>query len=303
MFTLEKNKSDMPIAIIRGDTPLDNEIVYMRKQGDEDGSPKKAGRRYAKRGGKIKPKKVRFSKYEEYDDSQAEDDDFEDDDFEDEEEEEENEYTRNLQLDSGKFELLPNTEERQRHNIYVCGRSGSGKSTWIRNYIKNYLKMKKGNPVYVFSALTEDPAFDDLKINRIVLDEDIVNNPIEPAELRDSLCVFDDIDVISDPRIKKAVIELQDKCLEIGRHSALDLCCSSHKICDYRRSRTLLNESSHIVIFPVRGNNLTKYFLDKYSGLDKANIKRIYNSKSRWTTIQINHPGFILQEKELYLPE
>jgi hypothetical protein len=306
MFSLEKSKNNVPVVIVRGDSPLDGEIIYMKTNRDEeDEKPcrrRKVQTKMSSTGtvaGSTKEKKkkggrVRFANYDEFgeDDNQAESED-----------DNQAEGVDSFTLDRGKFELLPNTEERQRHNIYVCGRSGSGKSTWTRNYIKNYLKMKKGNQVYIFSALDTDPAFDDLKCNRILLDEDIVNNPIEPAELRDSLCVFDDIDIISDPKVKKAVIELQDKCLEIGRHSNIDMVNTAHKICDYRRSRTLLNEASHIVIFPARGNNLTKYFLDKYSGLDKRNVQRIYNNKSRWSCLQINHPGFILTEKELYLPE
>jgi hypothetical protein len=114
---------------------------------------------------------------------------------------------------------------------------------------------------------------------------------------------MDDIDVIKDSKIKKAVYDLQDQILEIGRHSNIDIINTSHKVTDGRRTRNLLNESSHIVIFPCRGSNITKYYLEKYSGLDKNNIKRIYNSSSRWTCMQIGYPGFILQEKELYLPE
>jgi hypothetical protein len=292
MFTLEKNKNNVPLVIVRGDTSLNGEIIYMRSNKDEDEEkPRRKTNNKKKKGGRV-----RFADYDEFEDEMSSDE--EDSQAEEVEEEGVDSFT----LDSGKFELLPNTEERQRHCIFVAGRSGSGKSTYCRNYIKNYLKMKK-NPVYIFSALETDDTFDDLKINRIILDDDIVQNPIDCEELKNSLCIMDDIDIIKDPKIKKAVYDLQDQILEIGRHSNIDIINTSHKVTDGRRTRNLLNESSHIVIFPCRGSNITRYYLDKYSGLDKNNIKRIYNSSSRWTCMQIGFPGFVLQEKELYLPE
>ena len=179
MFSLDKNKNSIPVVIIRdkNDNVLDGSIIYMKNQEDDDDSAEQK-----KKG--AKKKKIRFADYDEYDDDEIKSEEGED----------------SFNIDSGKFELLPNTIERQRHNIYVCGRSGSGKSTWCRNYIKNYLKMKKGNSVYIFSALESDDAFDDLKVNRIILDEDIVENPIDPDELRDSLVIYDDIDSLSDPK-------------------------------------------------------------------------------------------------------
>lgn len=280
MFCLDKSKSNIPIVVIRDDkSPLDGHVIYMNRET----------RGYDNNGNdyKKKKKKVRWQ-------------DLEDDDYD---EVQDSDCVNEFKLDSGRFELLPNTVERQRHCIFIAGRSGSGKSTWCRNYIKNYLKLKKGNPVYIFSALETDDTFDDLKINRIILDDDIVENPIDCNELRDSLVIMDDIDSIKDPKILKAVYDLQDQILSVGRHSAIDILSTAHKATDGRRTRNLLNEANYIVIFPCRGSNITKYYLERYSGLDKKNIQKIYNSPSRWTCMQIGYPGLILQERDLYLPE
>jgi hypothetical protein len=47
----------------------------------------------------------------------------------------------------------PNTE---RQILFVTGCSGSGKSTYTRRYLEQYKKQYKNNPIYLFSALTED---------------------------------------------------------------------------------------------------------------------------------------------------
>lgn len=269
MFSIDEFRNSIPIAIIRGKgAPLDGEVVYMKDTSKDDNE-------------EIRERKGRKIRYED-----------EDPELED-----------IIEIDEGKMELLPTKIPNQRQCIFVAGRSGSGKSTFCRNYIKNFLRMFKNRPVYIFSALTEDPAFDDLNITRILLDMDLVENPIDVSELYESLVIMDDIDAIKDKQIQKAVYDLQDQILEIGRHHAINIINTSHKATAGHRTRNLLNESTHICIFPCRGSNITKYYLEKYSGLNKQAIQKIYSSPSRWTCMQIGFPGFILQEKSVWLPE
>ena len=50
----------------------------------------------------------------------------------------------------------------------------------------------------MFSSLPEDESLDDVKPERIKLDSSIYEEPIEVEELKDSVVIFDDMDVISD---------------------------------------------------------------------------------------------------------
>ena len=70
---------------------------------------------------------------------------------------------------SKKFELFPPNEGRV--VIYICGASGSGKSYWTAEYLKKYHKKYKSNKIYVFSEGEYDPAFEDLDIVRIPIND------------------------------------------------------------------------------------------------------------------------------------
>ena len=48
------------------------------------------------------------------------------------------------------------------------------------------------------------------------LESTIYEDPIEVEEFQDSVVIFDDIDVISDKKIRDAVYNILNKVLEIG---------------------------------------------------------------------------------------
>ena len=70
----------------------------------------------------------------------------------------------------------------------------------------------------MFSSLPSDESLDKIKPKRIKLDEKRYTDPIKVDELRESICIFDDIDVISEKKVRKAVYDVLNQVLEIGRH-------------------------------------------------------------------------------------
>ncbi|MFM7981393.1 MAG: hypothetical protein ACKPKO_18960, partial [Candidatus Fonsibacter sp.] len=76
----------------------------------------------------------------------------------------------------------------------------------------------KGRPIYLFSSLPSDESLDKIKPKRIKLDDSLHTDPIKVQEFRESVCIFDNIDVISDKKIREAVYNILNQILEIGRH-------------------------------------------------------------------------------------
>jgi hypothetical protein len=208
--------------------------------------------------------------------------------------------------DTGHLYPLPQTSENGSERGMVCGPSGSGKSTYVSEYIKNYRKLHPKSKVWVFSRLSSDPALDKHKINRIMLDKGIVENPIEPKELSDgkhTLCIFDDIDTIPDKDIKNAVRKLRDDINETGRHDKISNISTSHQICNYKLTRDLLLESAFVTFFPKSGMQAqARSFLKTYCGLDKPTIEKILALPSRWVTIYKTYPIMVLHQKGCFLP-
>lgn len=220
----------------------------------------------------------------------------------DEQEEECKKTFRTLQLGEGqKFQQTPdpNTE---RQIMYITGASGSGKSTYIASYCKQYKKKFPSNDIYVFSALNEDSSLDVIKPNRLKLDERMISDPLTVDDFKDTLVIFDDIDVIGDKKIREAVYQVLNAILETGRHTKTSVCISNHLPTAGKDTRRVLNECHCVVYFPHSGSaKALKYLLTEYLGLDKTSMTKIKKLKTRWACIFKNYPSIAMTEKNMWL--
>lgn len=203
-----------------------------------------------------------------------------------------------------KFQQVPD-ETRERDILYVTGPSGSGKSTYVVSYLNEYKKKYKRRPIYVLSSLKEDETLDKIKgLKRIKLDDKMWSDPLE-AEMFEECCVVaDDVDVISDRKIREAVIILINQILEIGRHFKITLIMTNHLATAGRDTRRILNEAHTITYFPHSGSSHgVKYLLTEYCGIDKKDMKIAKQSGSRWCTIFKNYPCVMMTEKMIWQPD
>lgn len=208
---------------------------------------------------------------------------------------------KDLKLTSSKFQPIPDPD-KEREIIYITGPSGSGKSTYTANYLKNYKKIYKDRPIYLFSALPDDASIDEIEPKRIIIDDRLITEPLKGEDFKNSFVIFDDIDVISDKQQREAVYSILNQILECGRHWNCGCAVTNHLACNGRDTRRILNECHSITYFPHSGGNRgMKYLLTEYLGLDKKTIQKIKKSKSRWATIYKNYPQFCLTENNIFL--
>jgi hypothetical protein len=209
--------------------------------------------------------------------------------------------TRNeIRITNGKLIPLPNKNVVEK--IYVSAPSGAGKSTWCGKWINEFKKMFKDDEYFVFSTIGRDKVLDKHEPIRIPLSEDLLTDPISPNEIENSIVVFDDVDTITNPKIRNNICGLRDWLLEQGRHFNIRMLMTSHLLMNYSATRRLLNESTAVVFFCKSGNAYhIKRFLKQYAGLDKNQIKRILNLPSRWVALYKTYPMYILYEKGVYL--
>jgi hypothetical protein len=278
MFSFSAGQKRLPIMKIVGGR-FNKEIVYIK---DPDQIKHILEEKRKKEASSHKHKRGRSHNSESGSDS--------------DEEAKEEEIFNEIHLRDGYMEPLPNPFTRG--VIYVAGPSGSGKSTWCANFIKKWKKMYPDRPIYIFSRLTEDPALDKIKgINRININEDMVKDPIKIEELKNSLCLFDDIDNIEPYPVREAVYQIQNALLETGRHTDTTVLSCAHLLTNYKQSRVLINESTNVVMFPKSGTaHQIKRFLKEYIGLDTKTIQMIMNLPSRWICIKKNYPVCCLYE-------
>ena len=207
-----------------------------------------------------------------------------------------------LHLDEGRFQQVPDPET-ERQILYITGASGSGKSTYTKNYIKCYKKMYPKRPVYLFSALKEDESLDEVQPQRILIDDSLVEQPLLAEDFKDSCVIFDDTDCISNKKHRDAVNNILGEILETGRHFNTTCILTFHLATGGKDTRRILNEAHSVVYFPHSGSNVgLKRLLMDYLGLDKQTIKAMKDSKSRWACIHRGYPTVLMTEKDIWLP-
>lgn len=202
--------------------------------------------------------------------------------------------------DVGKFQQIPDPET-ERQILYIFGASGSGKSTYARNYIEKWLKLNPDGDIYLFSTLKDDDSLDSVNPKRILLDDKLVDDPLDAEMFQDSMVIFDDIDVIKDKPIKEAVYNILNAILETGRHFNTSCISTNHLPSNGADTRRILNECHSITYFPHSGaGSQQKRFLENYAGLDIKEIRKIKKLNTRWATVFKTYPMSVMTEKDLF---
>lgn len=199
---------------------------------------------------------------------------------------------------------VPNVFERE--CIYIAAPSGSGKSTFVGKYLESFKKAFPDFPIFIISRKNKDPALDFLKPKRIIINKDLVTNPIDiTLDIDKGACfVFDDVMTIFEDDIKKAVLKLMADILDVGREQQIYCIITNHLINpnEKKTARTIFNESHCNVIFPKSGKKYSlNYFLTKTLLFDKNITNKILELNSRWVLISNTCPNYVLHEHGAFI--
>lgn len=195
------------------------------------------------------------------------------------------------------FTLMPPAKGRA--VWFVAGPSGAGKSYIAKGVAERYRRMFPDRVVYLISKLPADDTLDSMKGGKPVRInvQKLVDQPIQDLEpLRDCLILFDDYDTYTAP-FDKAVFKLIDDIATMGRHTNTSMLCMSHYLTNYKKTRILLTEATHYIIYPnTTGRQALVYFLKTYVGMDEEDIMELKKMGSRWICIYKNYPMWLVSE-------
>lgn len=196
-------------------------------------------------------------------------------------------------LRSGNFQVAPSSVYGRPDRLFVAGRAGSGKSFWVAEYLVQFKKFYPKRRIYLVSQKTHDKLLDPLIHKRIPISE-IMDAELEADDFKETLVVFDDVDVISDKKEEKAVFDLIGKILEVGR--SLDTYCilTLHIAASHNQSKRILNACTHFVYFKDSATHSNEYVLQNYFGFDKNELKALKKINSRSITIIRDVPQLVL---------
>lgn len=218
--------------------------------------------------------------------------------------EDEDDLGSEFEIDDGKLIPVPNIDTRQ--ILFISGPSGSGKSTLASKWLEMYKKIFPNKEILLFSRKPSDPVLDRLKVSRFIIDESIIEHPIDfTKDLKDFGCVvFDDCNTFQNDGVKKAVSKLMHDILEVGRSFGIYCVITSHLLSpnEKKDSRTIWNEAQEICIFPKSGSRHSmEYALKNYCGFDKKTINEILSLPSRWVIIGKSYPQYVLYENGCFM--
>lgn len=221
----------------------------------------------------------------------------------------ENNKKGKMRIDVSDGKIVPVPDVDTREVVYIAGPSGSGKSTYASDYIKSYLSLFPDKDFFVFSRTdaSDDPAFSGLHFNQVLIDETLLENPIDITEELTSGCIilFDDVNTIQNDKLKKAVDRIMSDIMECGRK--LDIYCviTNHLVIpnEKKMARTVLNECTSLTVFPKSGaTQQIKYALKTYFGYSNKQIDSFLKTKSRWITFYKTYPQLVMTQFECFVP-
>ena len=199
--------------------------------------------------------------------------------------------------DDSMFYPLPDASGEHRQVYYITGASGSGKSYMARMLCEAYMKMYPDRQVYLISKLEQDDTLDNTKPRppQRINYETFVSDPPHLEEFENAMVIFDDYDTISG-KLGDAIQLLIDDIAIQGRHYNITLCALSHYLTNYKKTRLLLNEATHVVIYPqATSAHALRYLLQTHIGMEKKDIQQL-KKLGRWVLLHKNYPQYILSK-------
>jgi ribosomal protein L15 len=198
---------------------------------------------------------------------------------------------------SSSFQVLPSQNERD--VLYVCGKSGSGKSYHIKNYCMEYHKEHPKNPIWLISPKQEDVSFKEIKkiMTQLRLDDEFINTEIGLDDLANSMIIFDDAEGLGDKKLREKVFKLLNLCMTCGRSYKISVAVISHCPTNAKETRIMLLENSHCSFFPsFLSDHSLNYLCKNYLGLGKAHINKILKTNDRSCCV-LNNPRVVITDK------
>ena len=195
--------------------------------------------------------------------------------------------------DDGQFQLVPSPDPEKREVFYIAGASGSGKSYIAKGIAECYKKLFPDRGIYLISKLEEDSTLDALKDLKRIKIQSLIDDYPSLEEFEKCLVIFDDYDTFTGDA-EKVIHKLIDDLATMGRHTGTTMLCLSHYLTNYKKTRLLLNEATHIIVYPMATSfHALSYLLKTHVGMTKDDVRDL-KKLGRWVCVYKNYPQWLL---------
>ena len=206
--------------------------------------------------------------------------------------------------------LLPyDPKKEDRTTISILGSAGCGKTYWINEYMKMYIKLNKEKPVYYLSIHepANDPSIDKQVAEKIqFVDAKNISTTISKEEVANSLLVCDDVDSeiciqvdeeyesLTDKEklalmkqqanlaktISKTIYTSAKNIIHNYRKYKSSLLFIAHHLKD-RTNHEITNHCDVLIMFPYANYSQIIPFLESRTSLTKKDVEDLLPKKNR----------------------
>jgi hypothetical protein len=164
-----------------------------------------------------------------------------------------------------------------------------------------YHKLFPARGIYLISKLDKDETLDALKFLKRIPIQSFVDDYPTLEEFRDTMCIFDDYDTLTGDA-DKVITKIIDDLAIMGRHECVTILALSHYLTNYKKTRLLLNEATHIVVYPLSTSyHALRYLLKNYIGVDEDDLKKHRKLGSRWLMYSKGYPQYMISQRSAEL--
>jgi len=204
-----------------------------------------------------------------------------------------------IDLDSDEsIEVIP---APQNERLIIGGPAGSGKSTFAADYARLWKKLFPNGLIHLFARQSDDPAFEDIELEEIVVDQSIIGEDLGIHDFKDTLVIFDDMDNLQDKDVINYIHKLLNDLMACGRKQNIYVMYITHIFRNRQKTQVALNEANKIVFFNGMGDRQNVGVLKEYAQMNKDEIERLTTLPSRWCCLERKRPRYVVHEKGIFL--
>ena len=148
--------------------------------------------------------------------------------------------------------------------------------------------------IFMFRFAEHDPAYKDIPgVQNVRVDEEFISNPLPYSKLRNSVCVFDDVEALTGAALK-SVLTLRDQIFKCGRKDNISIISIIHQMLDREATKTTWGESELVTLFPRADTSAVRRLLEYKFFMNKENVDTILSQHTRWVVLKRSHPRCII---------
>ena len=239
-------------------------------------------------------------------------------DEEKEEAQEEVKSSSEITTDSKDEHMEPFYNPKERITMFIAGTQGCGKSYFISEFLDDYKLAHPERPVRLFTGLKEKDKHFERHSDRIMLARmrckylermDLETMRYNKKKQRTGcLLIFDDVDRLRDPEVKKMTYKILYDALCNGRdhetqegHADIDVVVTNHEINDYQNTKYILTECNYLVLYPYFTTAEQIERVLKKIGVSKQLMSRITKYQGRALIIHRTAPIYCITHSKIFL--